>query len=220
MYGRDYRGKTLNFEASGGLMNSSLVMQDKQTDSYWSIMTGDAIGGEYKGTKLVELPVSKKVEWKDWVEEHPDTLVLSVNGEQDAPDPYADYFRSRRGFRGQQATDGRLNTKDSIYAFRYDDRPYAIDTDGVEGGKTFELHDGSHAFAHRAKGAELFEGSSAYWSELGFERRGEEWVEVGTGARFSPQSGEFEGGTVYRLSGFDTFWYNWSLNNPDTALLK
>ena len=23
-----------------------------------------------------------------------------------------------------------------------------------------------------------------------------------------------------RLTGFDTFWYNWSLNNPDTQLLN
>ena len=220
MYGREYEGKTLDFESSGGLMNSSMIMQDRQTDSYWSIMTGDAVSGEYKGTKLVELPISRKVEWKDWLGEHPDTLVLSVNGEQDAPDPNTEYFRSRRGFRGQQATDGRLDTKDSIYAFRYDDRAYAIDTGGVVGGKTFALHDGSHAFVYRAKGAELFEGSSAFWSEVGFEQRGEEWVEVGTGARFLPQAGEFEGPTRYRLSGFDTFWYTWSLSNPDTALLR
>jgi hypothetical protein len=29
VYDRNYDGKTLNFEPSGGLMNASLVMQDK-----------------------------------------------------------------------------------------------------------------------------------------------------------------------------------------------
>ena len=25
---------------------------------------------------------------------------------------------------------------------------------------------------------------------------------------------------VERLNGFDTFWYNWSLNNPETEVLQ
>ena len=36
----------LNFEASGALLDASLVMRDRETDSWWSIMTSDAIGGD------------------------------------------------------------------------------------------------------------------------------------------------------------------------------
>lgn len=36
MYGRDYEGKTLQFEPSGGLANGALILQDKETDTYWS----------------------------------------------------------------------------------------------------------------------------------------------------------------------------------------
>ena len=72
MYSRDYRGRTVNFEASGGLVNASLVMQDEQTDTYWSIMEGEAVAGELSGEKLVELPVSEKIQWRHWKEKHPD----------------------------------------------------------------------------------------------------------------------------------------------------
>ncbi|NIS37845.1 DUF3179 domain-containing protein, partial [Candidatus Saccharibacteria bacterium] len=67
VYERVYQGKKLNFEPSGGLMHGSLVMIDFETESLWSILTGDAVGGELKGTKLKEMPVSQKMQWKDWV---------------------------------------------------------------------------------------------------------------------------------------------------------
>ena len=76
MYSRDYEDVTVEFEASGGLINSSLVMQDRQTDTYWSMMKGKAISGELEGNDLVELPVSEKMQWRDWKVKHPDTLVL------------------------------------------------------------------------------------------------------------------------------------------------
>ena len=104
MYGREYNGNVLNFEASGGLIHASLVMQDQETDTYWSLMKGRAIGGRLKGTELEELAVGKKARWKDWVEEHPDTLVLSVAGNEDLPfNPYSDYLESSKTFGGQEA---------------------------------------------------------------------------------------------------------------------
>ena len=78
MYDRNYDGKTLSFEPSGGLMNASLVMQDRETDTFWSIMSGKAEAGALDGTALIELPVSEKMSWAEWRARHPDTLVLSV----------------------------------------------------------------------------------------------------------------------------------------------
>ena len=72
VYGRSYGDRKLNFEASGALKQASLIMRDRETDSWWSIMTSDAIGGELVGTDLVELPRGEKVTWKDWRRRHPD----------------------------------------------------------------------------------------------------------------------------------------------------
>lgn len=244
MYGRNYGGRTLNFEPSGGLMNASLVMQDKQTDTYWSIMSGEAEAGPLAGTDLDELPVGTKTTWAQWVAEYPDTLVLSVYRQtrdgrrilvQDAGgSAYAGYFAGDEGYRGIEAADDRLETKAQIHAFVHDGEPYAVDLSKVAGGKTFDLPDGTHLFVYREAGDEIFRGSAAFLSQQGFERRDGQWVELGTGAEFDPERRDFYGGSllrrasyyfggtgpVGRLNGFDTFWYTWSLTHEDTKLLQ
>lgn len=202
-------------------MHSSLVMQDRETDTYWSIMKGYAIAGELKGTELVELPLGQKMQWKQWRQLHPDTLALSVRGVEDSPlNPYDGYVDSDRGFRGAKAKDKRLKTKDPIYAFHLGGRKYAVPSKKIEGGQTFELEDGRSVFLYRPKKASLFQSTVAFISSgKGFKNEKGVWVDVETGARFREDEGEFEGPSVERLSGFDTFWYNWSLNNPDTELL-
>ncbi len=220
MYSRSYGGQELNFEPSGGLVNSSLVMQDKQTDSYWSIMSGQATAGRLRGTKLVELPVSEKVRWSEWRQRHPDTLVLSIGGREYSRDAYASYWRDPNGFRGQRARDRRLPTKAPIFAFELAGADYAAAHDAIEGGAVFSLADGRRVFLYREPGAPLFASTAAFVSAAGFVRDGDAWVELGTGARFDADTRAFVGGEVERLPGFDTFWYTWSLNNPETQLLQ
>ncbi len=230
MYDRNYAGKTLNFEPSGGLMNASLVMQDKQTDTYWSIMSGKAEAGELDGTALVELPVSEKMTWGEWYARHPDTLVLSVTGrgrdgqmttlQDPGSDAYGNYFATDGGFRGAEATDPRLDTKDQIHAFLHDGVAYAIDLRRVVGGKTFELQDGTEVLVYREAADPMFRGSSAFMSSAGFEQRGGSWFETSTGAEFNAITRDFGGAAVERLNGFDTFWYTWSLTHTDTELFR
>ncbi len=120
-------------------MHSALVMQDKETDSYWSIMTGDSVAGTFRSTRLVELPLGVKAQWKDWVRDHPDTAVLSVDGREHIDtNPYDNYFGSDEGFRGSEARDTRLPTKQSIYAFLLAERKFAVPFSAFEGGGTFE----------------------------------------------------------------------------------
>ena len=218
MYSRDYRGRTVSFEASGGLVNASLVMQDRETDTYWSIMEGEAVAGELNGEKLVELPVSTKIQWREWRESHPDTVVLSVVGREDAPDGYRDYFRSSRGFGGAEAKDERLETKTPVYAFHHGNGSYAVALRTIEGGKAFDLDDGAAVFFYRDGGSSMFQSTRAFVSARGFEQRNGTWVEKETGNRFDPSMGSFAG--VEPFGGFDTFWYNFSLNNPKTVLLE
>jgi len=50
-------------------------MYDKETDSHWVHVTGEAIKGELKGTRLEFIP-SEVVTWRTWRLENPDTQVL------------------------------------------------------------------------------------------------------------------------------------------------
>ena len=222
MYGREYGDKTLNFEASGGLINASLVMQDKETDSYWSIMTGDALSGELEGTHLEELPVGLKTQWKDWVALHPDTKILSVEGEEHSDrNPYEEYFSNEDGFRGLTGADERLTTKTPIYSFQLGDTAYAVPHAAFVEGGSFDVGD-QKIFLYRPDNVAVFYSTLAWISDGGFEQRDGTWHDVASGARFDAGDG-FVGGdagqAVERLDGFDTYWYNWSLIHPETEIL-
>ena len=88
MYARQVRGQTLQFGVSGMLWERSLVMYDRQTDSLWSHLLGEAMAGEYAGEKLEVLP-GLMSDWASWFAAHPETTVLWLPRT-------ADQFRSDR----------------------------------------------------------------------------------------------------------------------------
>lgn len=212
----------LTFEPSGGLINSSLVMQDRETDSYWAIMKGEAVAGKKKGTELKELPLGKKMKWKRWKRKHPNTLVLSVRGKEDAQQSYRSYFKSAQGFRNSMAKDKRLKTKAPIFAFKLGEQTYAVSHKQLGEGQSFSLGD-RHIFLYRSRDAELFRSTAAFHSSgEGIEKRDGQWVDISSGCRFDQENEIFDGNAdscPKAFKGFDTFWYNWSLNNPSTELL-
>jgi hypothetical protein len=223
VYGRHYDGKALRFEASGGLMHAALVMRDKETDTYWSIMTGDAIAGELAGTPLEELPIGEKAQWRDWVARHPDTVVLSVDGEEHVENnPYDNYFDSESGFRGLEARDRRLETKDPIYSFQLDGRAYAVPFPAFEGVGALFRAGGRELLLFRPEGVAIYYSTLAFQGSVGdFARRPDGWYHEPSGTRLDPERGGFVGsGSPSRLEGFDTFWYMWSLTHPDTEVLS
>lgn len=202
-------------------MHASLVMQDKETDSYWSIITGDAVAGSFEGTRLEELPIGTKTQWKDWRARHPQTLVLSVDGaEHDDNNPYDTYFAADSSYRGKQASDRRLPTKAPIYAFLHGDRALAVEHAKIAGGASFELDRGVSVFLYRPPGAAMFASTLAFEAPAGsFEERDGRWYHA-SGARFVPERGGFEPQVdLDSPGGFDTFWFNWSMTHPDTDLL-
>jgi hypothetical protein len=206
VYDRTYLGKTLTFEASGGLINSSLVMQDRETDSYWSIMRGKSLAGELKGKPLQEVAKNQKMTWGEWRTLHPDTLVLSVDGHEDTDTGYDNYFSSSKGFRGATATDTRLGTKASVFAFRLEGNAYAVAHDTIVNGRSFDVGNET-VFLFRSTDDGLHDSTRAFLGEIDT-------------CSFDATTESYTGSHCPRaLAGFDTFWYNWSLNNPDTVLL-
>ena len=55
-FDRRIDGRVLDFGTSGNLRKSDLVMWDRQTESWWQQITGEAIVGELTGTKLTLIP--------------------------------------------------------------------------------------------------------------------------------------------------------------------
>jgi hypothetical protein len=214
VYGRTVNGKTLELEPSGALLSASLVMRDRQTDSWWSIMTSEAIGGPLEGTKLPELPVGEKTTWGAWRTKHPGTLALSVEGaEHVASSPYDSYFGSEKTFRNLETADDRLPAKEPVFAFRADGKPWAAPHAAFAGGKVFDLPGRKDKLLlHRDAGAAVYASTQAWWvkPETAKGKTADELTSAAQAgaAGFEP------------VEGFDTFWYTWVGVNEGTGVLR
>lgn len=76
MYARTLEGKTLTFAASGTLERQVLVMEDRETQTRWSQLTGLAIDGPLRGQRLHQLG-SQVLTWQRWRARFPGSSVYS-----------------------------------------------------------------------------------------------------------------------------------------------
>lgn len=91
-------GQRLSFGVSGLLFNSDVLLYDRASESLWSQISGKAVTGKYKGTKL-SMHVLSHTNWSYWKRQHPSSLVLSRNTGYTRnydKDPYNGYKNSRK----------------------------------------------------------------------------------------------------------------------------
>jgi hypothetical protein len=93
VFDRQLDGRLLDFGTTGRLRHSDLVMYDRQTESWWQQVTGEAIVGELTGAKLQFVPQTT-LAWRSAREMYPNLQVLSRNTGHDRPygrNPYVGY---------------------------------------------------------------------------------------------------------------------------------
>jgi hypothetical protein len=118
-YSREVGNQTLEFGVSGKLYNANLVMYDRQTETYWSQLQGEAVVGPLVPERL-ELVSSQITAWEKWREEYPATEVLSREtgmypSSAYGSSPYTGYeSRESVGF-GVGEVDDRLPSKELVY---------------------------------------------------------------------------------------------------------
>ena len=119
VFDRRVEGETLTFGTTGNLRNSDLVMWDRQTESWWQQLTGEAVVGALTGTKLEALP-SQTLSWSDFKERYPDGDVLSRdtgNPRDYGSNPYAGYDQPEsEPFLFEGEPDGSLPPKERVAA--------------------------------------------------------------------------------------------------------
>jgi hypothetical protein len=106
-------GQARHFGVSGLLYNSDVLMYDRETDSLWSQVMGQAISGPAKGLQLKTLP-ARHTTWRDWRARHPGTLVLvppPLSRHNYNVDPYAGYADSNKIWFPVSHTDRRYKNK-------------------------------------------------------------------------------------------------------------
>lgn len=128
--GRASNGETYTFGSSGFLFRSNKLMYDHQTRTLWNQITGEPVLGELVGkdVTLDLLPVVV-TSWEAWLEQHPDTKVLSIDtGYQRIYEPgaaYGSYFADDETMFPVWQRSQLLETKDRVYALQVDGIPKA-----------------------------------------------------------------------------------------------
>ena len=106
VYARTLGAHTYTFQVSGKLWRNSFIMEDRETSTSWSHVTGRALGGPGRGAQLQALP-SVQTTWAEWKKAHPNTDVLKKS-EEVSSSRYEGYFNDpeRTGlFRAQWLTE-------------------------------------------------------------------------------------------------------------------
>ncbi len=96
VFDRRVAGASYKFGFSGMVRNSNVVMFDRQTESLWQQLTGEAIAGSLTGAKLTRLD-SQVVPFSVFRRAHPNGKILSRDTGSKrgyGTDPYAKYMSS------------------------------------------------------------------------------------------------------------------------------
>jgi len=228
VYDRLLDGRELTFGNSSALYESDLVMFDRETNSYWWQVAGEAIVGTLTGSRLTTLP-STTLTWAQWLEEHPETLVLSR--ETGFPrsydrDPFAGYRDQVNDERfpfpvSADALDGRLAAGDEVLGLTVggESRAYSAralgnaavsDTLGGEEIVVFSTENGPTAAAYLADTGD---------GKLSFSYADNQYRDAETGSVWNLSgeavSGPLQGAALELLPSRYTFWFAYIAAFPD-----
>lgn len=143
-FDRKVDGVATEFGVSGRLWQSNLLMYNRSADpddeSLWSQVLGEAVLGEFTGTRLAVVS-SDTVRWGDWKKNHPDTTALSRDtGSVRAygADPYGDYYTNERVSFGATFNDDRLHPKEFVLGVEIGGQYKAYVADQLPEGTTVD----------------------------------------------------------------------------------
>ena len=246
VFEREVDGQVFDFGTTGRLRNSNLIMYDRQTETWWQQGTGEAIVGEYLGTKLKFYPASI-IAWSDFAKAFPEGEVLSKETGFDRAygrNPYFGYDDINNSpflFRGE--TPGQLAAMERVLALELNEETVAY---------SFSLLS-EEKVVHDQVGREEI---VIFWSAGTASALDTDSVsggrDVGSASAFSPlleaelltfsveenglfkddrtgslwnilgQSvgGPLEGESLMPLTAINHFWFDWVAFKPDTRVYQ
>jgi hypothetical protein len=244
-FSRELDGRIFTFGTSGNLRTSNLVMWDRETESWWQQVTGDAIAGEMAGSRLTFLP-SAIVSWVDFKATFPTGAVLGQNTGFSRPygrNPYSGYDSIEdTPFLFDGDVDERLKPVarvvtvsvgrgDSAYPYlELEKQNVVYDTVGGQeivvlwAPGTVSALDGSNIADSRDVGGTgvfipLVEGERVTLKSLEGrffdEETGSEWNILGFAV-----DGPQEGKRMEPAIRGDHFWFSWAVFRPDTKIFR
>ncbi len=244
--GRASNGETYTFGSSGFLFRSNKLMYDRQTNTLWNQLTGEPVLGELvgSGVRLEVLPVVL-TSWTDWLGQHPETLVLSLEtGYERVYEPgaaYGDYFAYDDTMFPVWQRSQELPPKARVYALRLNGAPKAYALERLVAEEVFNDTLGGEAVVLVARrGRVEVQGESLRAGPVTYDSGGEVRAYARGAHTFSrgPETDVLldEGGREWRvteealvgpqgenaprLGGHLSYWFGWFAFFPNTELAK
>src|SRR2546425_6931585 len=245
VFDRRLDGRVLAFGPTGKGRSSDLVMYDRQTESWWQQVTGEAIVGALTGRQLTFLP-SQIVSWELFKQTYPSGKVLNrETGHRRSygNNPYVGYDDINSSpflYRGPK--DGRLppmervvtislNGEDVAYPFSVMEKVRVIN-DTVGGrpvvvlftkGVTSALDGGSIPDSRDVGTAGVFE-RAFEGKVLTFKASGVRIADVQTGSTWNilgaTTAGPLAGKRLTPVVNGNHFWFSWAVFKPKTRVYK
>lgn len=246
VFERTLDGTVLDFGTSGNLIYSNLVMYDRQTESWWPQVTGEAVVGTLTGQKLTFL-ASQIVSLADFAAAHPDGDVLSRDTGHPRDygrNPYPGYdVANDRPFLFEGSLDLRLAPKSRVVTIDLGDRTVAIPYVAMEGFGAIEVTgdigpvvafwapgtasplDAPATDAGRDAGGTGVFTPIVDGQRLTFSRKGGRdgpITDAETGSTWSvtgrATAGPLVGSRLDPVVHGDHFWFSWVVFRPDTEI--
>ncbi len=226
VYARSLGSTVYTFQVSGRLWRNSLIMEDRETGTSWSQVTGRAIDGQHRGAQLKKLEAIE-TSWEKWSKAHPETTLLKKS-EEVLSSHYQSYFDDpeKMGlFRAQWLAD-RMPGKTKVYGAAIGPHAVAV-TEGALGNEVVaaELGDtpvvlarapdgGVRAFIARVEGEELGLSRDPKTGEVR-DAGGSTW-DLGSGRSIS---GSRSGSRLESVAVTPVYWFAWSGFYPNTQVI-
>lgn len=154
VYDRRVGGDTLDFGVSGFLRDSNMLMYDDRTESFWSQSRGEAVIGEYRGTRLELVPMQLS-SFGDIKRDHPGAKVLSRETghvrEYDR-NPYAGYEDTDELAFPVKVTDRRYKAKEPMWVFRVGEKSVTVPFSALQETAAVRTISGRRVEASRRRG--------------------------------------------------------------------
>jgi len=227
VYARQVDGKSLHFGVSGKLIRNSLIMFDRETNTLWSHLTGEAIEGPLKG-RMLEIIISDRSTWGVWRQRYPSAQIMRTDT---TDDPYLSYYSAQdTGISSTRHQDGRLGPKERVvgvrlaggvkaYAFNALRRERVVN-DEVGGTPVVLVFDGRSesgaVYRRELNGALLIFQPTGTALQMRDRDTGSTWDGI-TGRALD---GPMVGASLDPVPITYSFWFGWADFYPQTSLYK
>ncbi len=235
----------LDFGTSGLLYADNLVMYDRQTQSLWPQLTGEASVGALTGTQLVAIPMGT-VAWSDFLSAHPAARVLSQDTGFERPygtNPYSGYDDPDGDllFGLPDDLDARLPVKERVVGVSDGPDSVAVVRSSLIGTDPLEVSVGDRTLVlwHQPGQASALDASTvAGGADIGtvgvyvpvvegqrlhFEADSSGFRDRETGSSWNvlgrATAGPLQGAERKAYRHLDTFWFAWASFHVETAVL-